>query len=1285
MRLSRVIPAFLFLFLLLGFVSVSAQTRTELSFIGPGPSVIGARCALPAVGATAERGLNANEAHQYEVRLAAGEFLEVVVEKRGLDVVVEVIDPMGKPALRVNSPTGKQGREVVYFVAPNAGVHFVKVWISSGESRSDAAGQYLLKVSARRTATERDRALAEALKTLRAGLNEYFTGPRKAQGILNLAEKALSVFIPANGFDDPNTFQALVLYVRVASRKEEWIKAAAWLERVAEAREKLPDHTVAELCDVLEFARELYSKAGECEFKIEFERVSLRQLGLLEGIAETDPKYAWANRREVRQLLHFYEKCAPEKSLPFAKQHFEQLENRLGDLHPKVLDDIKVFVGIFADGPPEPINWLVERKLALHQGGTAADRAAQVKILRTFGEAFDRRWRGPDLDGELFSTMPVEEAQRVREKRMDSDRKRALEFYERARVAGEQDRLSAQADYAFVLTELLGQGGGPDGLESIDRLIAFGEEVRVLDGPELIEGLSELFDGFLRGYESDKREDCLPRVKKRREKTRQYLLRIGESMFRLAESSPPSTLRTKKLRPGSDSDEHIGDVLRPGVANGFAIQYARFRMSENDPEGARKALERGLAIDRKQDDPLGILLTYAVGFDLAGDEKAALALYEEARKSIPADGDHVEWAIGRVALRRALFHERQGDYAGAEQTYRNFVAEVEKVLKRDEDGSWGDDGVERAFAGLIWVAAASGDEKKFEAAKAEYRKEFPINIRVTPNLLEQVKTSREWAANWLMYHARTYEQFGNRERAESLVQRMLAATGEGAEFDPALGYAAGFYLRVEKYPEAVPILERLILQRLKGNVAWTEPMRPIGLYARLVQELRYPARGMAFLERITAEFEKKPDSAPALQYLYVQLLRCYEAVGNAPETARIQGRLLALERQSPATVPVSVSDQIALAEWRAGNIEAAIQLQAKVNGTREQRFIEAGFYPLVFGKPTPYGDEQEIEGIFCKAFDPPSSVDSTLDLEGELDRTISLHALFAPKSEPACRMALESALRRRNRTLAMIRETGLKLNEPLTPEDKSISDRVLYSETARSTLWVRETLRDHLDFWSLPDTGNSDMEGLTSNSEDWTFHRRYEPLLKQIHLQESPTLLASSQVSPLWEMVQSLLVRHPKWKPATIPVSLDDVQKSLPADTALVEIVRYAPFNPKTGTTEGEERYAVYVLNPQGEPKWFDGGTVSEVDRSAILLANEARDYADDESKAATAVLESRFIAPALKLTGNAKRVYVAFDERLASLPLKKLVNAEGKPFGESRGLIFIRSGRELLTMNKEK
>ena len=104
-------------------------------------------------GTFLERDLRSGSAGDFLIPLEAGDYLQAVVEQRGVDVAVTVFDPGGHPLLKVDSPNGKEGPEPVFLVAATRGGHRLRV----APLEPDGAGRYALKIEALRPASRRDR------------------------------------------------------------------------------------------------------------------------------------------------------------------------------------------------------------------------------------------------------------------------------------------------------------------------------------------------------------------------------------------------------------------------------------------------------------------------------------------------------------------------------------------------------------------------------------------------------------------------------------------------------------------------------------------------------------------------------------------------------------------------------------------------------------------------------------------------------------------------------------------------------------------------------------------------------------------------------------------------------------------------------------------------------------------------------------------------------------------------------------------------------------------------
>ncbi|MBA2750208.1 MAG: tetratricopeptide repeat protein, partial [Tatlockia sp.] len=112
------------------------------------------------LGKPIERNLAGNEAHSYKIVLAANQYLHIVVEQRGIDVVVALFAPDGKKIAEVDSPNGTQGEEPISIVAEAAGSYRLEV--RSPDAKVEA-GRYNVKIEELRASDNRDKPRISAL------------------------------------------------------------------------------------------------------------------------------------------------------------------------------------------------------------------------------------------------------------------------------------------------------------------------------------------------------------------------------------------------------------------------------------------------------------------------------------------------------------------------------------------------------------------------------------------------------------------------------------------------------------------------------------------------------------------------------------------------------------------------------------------------------------------------------------------------------------------------------------------------------------------------------------------------------------------------------------------------------------------------------------------------------------------------------------------------------------------------------------------------------------------
>ncbi len=143
------------------------------------------------LGQSIDKEIRSGETHKYYVTLQSGQYLHVVVEQKGIDVVVILFDPNGKQLASSDSPNVDRGPEVISVIAEASGNYRVEV----RPLQSPVKGRYTAKILELRTATEQDRKYIAAERAFMEAtqLKNKPTAESKQQVIAKYLE-ALPVF-----------------------------------------------------------------------------------------------------------------------------------------------------------------------------------------------------------------------------------------------------------------------------------------------------------------------------------------------------------------------------------------------------------------------------------------------------------------------------------------------------------------------------------------------------------------------------------------------------------------------------------------------------------------------------------------------------------------------------------------------------------------------------------------------------------------------------------------------------------------------------------------------------------------------------------------------------------------------------------------------------------------------------------------------------------------------------------------------------------------------------------
>src|ERR1041385_6523974 len=104
-------------------------------------------------GARLEKQLKAGQIHLYRIALTPDQYLHIIVEQKGIDVVVTLFGPEGQKLTVVDSPNGNQGPEPISVIAKNGGDYLLEV---KQVDEGAAPGLYEVRVEELRAANATD-------------------------------------------------------------------------------------------------------------------------------------------------------------------------------------------------------------------------------------------------------------------------------------------------------------------------------------------------------------------------------------------------------------------------------------------------------------------------------------------------------------------------------------------------------------------------------------------------------------------------------------------------------------------------------------------------------------------------------------------------------------------------------------------------------------------------------------------------------------------------------------------------------------------------------------------------------------------------------------------------------------------------------------------------------------------------------------------------------------------------------------------------------------------------
>ncbi|MBE7385088.1 MAG: tetratricopeptide repeat protein [Leptolyngbya sp. SIO1E4] len=274
------------------------------------------------------------------------------------------------------------------------------------------------------------------------------------------------------------------------------------------------------------------------------------------------------------------------------------------------------------------------------------------------------------------------------------------------------------------------------------------------------------------------------------------------------------------------------------------------------------------------------------------------------------------------------------------------------------------------------------------------------------------------------------------------------------------------------------------------------------------------------------------------------------------------------------------------------------------------------------------------------------------------DRAVSLSLQANDAAPDAQPLALTTLLRRKGRVLDTGTNSLQVLRQNLTPADQVTLDEFT-------------TVRQQL-------------ATLTFNPPADLPPEQYRSQLAQLEAQAA-------------DLEKTLAQRSAVFRAETEPVEIAAVQAQIPANGVLIEFTRYRPFNAANPTNFwGNDRYAVYLLFPDGRIEAIDLGDAAEIDAAVQSFTRLLQDRSTDLKRTGAAPrirpgvveqvtgdIKTLVFDPIAPYLQDTKHLLISPDGQLNLLPFEALQPETGGDYlVQQYQISYLNSGRDLLKFN---
>ncbi|MBX7222896.1 MAG: CHAT domain-containing protein [Blastocatellia bacterium] len=318
------------------------------------------------------RELKGGEKHSYPISLKANDYLKLVVDQKGIDVVVRLVGPDGKTIQEVDSPNGTQGPEPVSFIVVQEGSYSIEV---ESPEKTAPAGKYEVKPEAMRVATEADRTQVE-IEQLNLNAQRLSQAGKFAQA-LPLVQQALEKAEKVFGTEHPVVAENLNHLAELYRAQGDYPQAGPLYVRSLAIREKTlgAEHPLVAIS--LNNLAELYNDKGEYS---QAEPLYERSLRIMEKTLGGEHLEIATNLNNLAGL--YRNKGEYAKAVPLLMRSLAIREQVLGRERPEVAQSLNNLAAVYRDqGDTTRAEPLYERSLRIAEKVLGAEHPEVADFL----------------------------------------------------------------------------------------------------------------------------------------------------------------------------------------------------------------------------------------------------------------------------------------------------------------------------------------------------------------------------------------------------------------------------------------------------------------------------------------------------------------------------------------------------------------------------------------------------------------------------------------------------------------------------------------------------------------------------------------------------------------------------------------------------------------------------------------------------------------------------------------------------------------------------------------